>query len=181
MPYFQHICLSTDLRLVNRIKQNNSQAILRTMVGKKRQNYKKSKSNKHAYNRKLSKQIANTQQPLDFIVNLSDIPLTNTQRAVLNKGLKFIPTPNNPTRQPVVESFLDFQRRMMLRYHFRYVNNLETIPIFRTMSDWEPPNYQHPAIQEYLHNILNDICKLYNKPQPNTPNFSKDEIKPSMN
>ena len=45
------------------------------------------------------------------------------------------------------------------------------------MSDWEPPNYQHPAIQEYLHNILNDICKLYNKPQPNTPNFSKDEIK----
>ena len=177
IPYFQHVCLSTDLRLVNRIKQNKSQAILRKMVGKKRQNYKKSKRNKHAYNRKLSKQIADTQQPLDFIVNLSDIPLTNTQRAVLNKGLKFIPTPNNPTIQPVVESFLDFQQRMMLRYHFRYVNNLETIPIFRTKSDWKPPNYQHPAIQEYLHNILNDICKLCNKPQPNTPNFSKDEIK----
>ena len=29
MPYFQHVCLSTDSRLVNRIKQNNSQAILR--------------------------------------------------------------------------------------------------------------------------------------------------------
>ena len=111
MPYFQHVCLSTDLRLINRIKQNNSQAILRKMVGNKRQNYKKkSKRNKHAYSRKLSKQMANTQQPLEFIVNLNDIPITYTPRAILNKGLKFIPTPNNSKTQPIVESFVDFQR-----------------------------------------------------------------------
>ena len=119
------------------------------MVGKKRQNYKISKRNKHAYSRKLSKQIANTQQPLDFIVNLSDIPLINTQRAVLNVGLKFIPTPNNPTIQPVVESFLDFQGRMMLRYHFRYVNKLKAIPIFRIFFH-QYPHSVSPSSTVYL-------------------------------
>ena len=110
IPYF-----STDYNPVNHFDKPRKLSILRHTLKQKRTNYKKfKKQHNKKYHRTLQNRITHTISTPDLIVNLSNKTLTEPQIRVLNRGLKFIPTPKPDTVHTAVNSFLQFKRRMLL-------------------------------------------------------------------
>jgi len=69
------------------------------------------------------------------VINLSSHILTPTERSVLEKGLKFCPTPGEPNMNELLEDLRLFFRRMKLKAHFydpseMPLENQSTIPDF---------------------------------------------------
>ena len=171
IPYF-----STDYNPVNHFDKPRNLSILRHTLKQKRTNYKKfKKQHNKKYHRTLQNRITDTLSTPDLLVNLSNKTLTEPQIRVLNRGLKFIPTPKPDTVHTAVNSFLQFKRRMLLQYHFRFDQN-KTIPVFRVKSEWDPPEYSYPPLQKYFRHVLTDITNLYKHPTPNTNNMSTEDI-----
>ena len=56
---------------------------------------------------------------LDNVINLSDYPLTESQREILNKGLKFCPTPGEPQMGELRRDLDKFHRSLRLQCHFK--------------------------------------------------------------
>ena len=54
----------------------------------------------------------------DIIVNLSDYTLTPTERSLLKKGLKFVPTPSRINRTELAVDTKRYSRRMRLKEFF---------------------------------------------------------------
>ena len=146
----------------DRTKKPTKLSTLRHTLKQKRTNYKnaKKKQNKNKYHKRLHNQIKQTRLEPNLVVNLSNIIPTDSQINVLNKGLRFIPTPKSDTIHTGVKSFLEFKRRMLLKYHFRAQQD-KTVPIFRVKSVWEPPEYNFPPLQKYFRHVLKDITDLY--------------------
>ena len=97
----------------------------------------------------------------ETIVNLSSRDLSNIEKQILDKGLKFIPTPSINSLEEIVESTERFERLIKIKYFFRDKQiRGERIP-FVEKSDWTPPNL---AIRNDILNVLekmkNDINKL---------------------
>ena len=55
---------------------------------------------------------------LDNVINLSKHPLTDSQRLILNKGLKFCPTPGEPQMGDLRRDLDKFHRSLRLQCHF---------------------------------------------------------------
>ena len=100
--------------------------------------------------------------------------MTEPQIKIVNRGLKFIPTSKSDTVHTAINSFFEFERRMLLQYHFRYEHN-KTIPVFRVKSEWDPPEYSYLPLQKYFTHELTDITNLYKHPIPNTNNMSTED------
>ena len=81
------------------------------------------------------------------------------QIKLLNKGLKFIPTPESDTIHTGIKQFLEFKKTMVLQYHFLFHQN-NTIPIFKVIFDWDPPEYSYPPLQNYFRHVLKDITNF---------------------
>ena len=156
----------------DRTKKPTKLSTLRHTLKQKRTNYKntKTKQNKNRYQRRLHNQIKQTRLEPNLVVNLSNIILTDSQINVLNKGLRFIPTPKSDTIHTGVESFLELKRQMLLKYHFRAQQD-KTVPVFRVKSDWEPAEYNFPLLQKYFRHVLKGITDLYKQPTTNKVNL----------
>ena len=103
----------------DRTKKPTKLNTLRHTLKQKRTNNKKAKKqNKNKYHKILHNQIKQTRSEPNLVVNLSNIILTDSQINVLNKGLKFIPTPKSDTAHTGVQSFLEFKRQMLPKYQF---------------------------------------------------------------
>ena len=77
--------------------------------------------NRHPNNRhRLRKSLNNFKTNKSNIVNLSNHKLTHTQQNVLNKGLKFIPTPKPHNNTNIQQSFQNYKRTMLIKYHYRH-------------------------------------------------------------
>ena len=84
----------------------------------------------------------------NYIVNLTDQTLTESQVSLLQKGLKFIPTPSDHKPTQIQQSFSKFRRLLYLKYHFRSDTN-NPHP-FRLTSQWEPPTPDNPNLLKYM-------------------------------
>ena len=85
------------------------------------------------HQKNLASQLGNT------VINLSNKQITKTQYELLNKGLKFIPTPKLTTIDPIIESAQKFSRLIKLKYFFKDKDNGHRTK-FTSKSTWNPPN-----------------------------------------
>ena len=86
----------------------------------------------------------------NFIKNLSEEVLTDTQISLLTKGLKFIPTATvkkNKIKSQLLQGYKAVARRMRLKYIFHGQN--KSIHPFYVKSNWEPPVQPSVTLEHY--------------------------------
>ena len=123
--------LFSDEMSHDRTKKPTKLSTLRHTLKQKRTNNKKAKK------QNITQPNQTNKVRTKLVVNLSNIILTDSKINVLNKGLKFIPTPKLDTAHTGVKSFLEFKRQMLPKYQFGAWQD-KTVPIFSVKSDWEP-------------------------------------------
>lgn len=93
------------------------------------------------------------------VINLSSHNLSSAENNLLQKGLKFVPTPANITHSPFLKAASDFGRKIKLIRFFHY-KRWCTEP-FTPKSIWEPPTSKIPPdIIKTISDIEKDIGNL---------------------
>ena len=115
-------------------------------------------------------------QRRDVVLNLSKKHLTRDHKSVLNKGLKFIPTPNPDHKSQYLTDYLCFERKLRLKYHFSRQDDsqdesdseeetfydAESIPQespLNESSGWTPNTGQDPHLDYYCSLTTEDVIK----------------------
>ena len=93
------------------------------------------------------------------IVNLSDIQLTQSDTALLRKGLNFCPTPPPPTIDSINRDIDAFVRRLNLR-EYHAPENLDDITY--------NPGYQPTILEKLNHREQRTYCSPSREPYLNT-------------
>ena len=120
------------------------------------------------------------------IVNLSHHQLTSSQISLLDRGLKFIPTPTKIHTKLITDSLTRFTRNLKLKSFFADSPNTHYDPLTKTFegkSDWTPPMSRvDPITVDAINHIENFTHQLINKEQNNNhiltheiPNLTKAE------
>ena len=91
--------------------------LLRHMKTKGNHNNNRYKNKKKLYNNIRHNSNINS------IVNLSDTELSTTTIGALSKGLKFIPKSKRTHNNTIYQSFLQYRRKMYLKYIFKDTNH----------------------------------------------------------
>ena len=102
----------------NTTTQHHSISSLRKLAGQKRKIRKGKQPSKNSLKNTLHRKIVKQAKPIDNIVNLAGITLTEAQTSVLNKGLSFVQTPNTIIFKKLEKSFAEFRRKMHTHYFF---------------------------------------------------------------
>ena len=118
----------------------------------------------------------------DNTVNLASISLDIHEKSVLEKGLKFIPTPQQVSKEALIHGGKQVARNIKLAYSFHNKTNHSNYSpkLFVPKSSWEPPDSYLP------HDIKSELDKLdvlLNKIHiaKDTPNMSDLELKALFN
>ena len=87
----------------------------------------------------------------DIIVNLSDYTLSDSEKSVLKKGLKFVPTPTSLNKSELMADNRKFARRMRLKEYFadEEANTNTTRNKFKR-STWTPEFGRERVLDNYL-------------------------------
>ncbi|XP_067045490.1 uncharacterized protein [Acropora muricata] len=94
-----------------------------------------------------------------YIMNLSDTTLTDQDKTLLSKGLKFIPTPPKPnSHRSLIKDFNNFTRNMRLKFLFADCNS-KPHP-FHVKSNWQPPPQPSVALENYLERTKYEIATI---------------------
>ncbi len=129
------------------------------------------------------------------VVNLSSYDLTEQERSILLKGLKFCPTPGEPNMQEIRNDLKSFFRKLKLRDYFYEEENEEpndptqptldsylSPPItdvdltsFKLPSTWEPdPQLVDPAIETFSRAVMDEI-RDFTPRCPRVQNLTEEE------
>lgn len=85
--------------------------------------------------------------------------LTDTDKALLSKGLKVIPTPPKPaSRKSLIKDFNNVARTMRLKHHF--ANSTSKPHPFHVKSTWQPPLQPSVALESYLERTKFEIASI---------------------
>ena len=103
---------------LNRITQHHSISSLRKLAGQQRKIRTGNRQSKNSLRKSLHRKIVKQAKPIDNIVNLTGITLTEAQTNVLNKGLSFVRTPKTMNFKKIEKSFAEFRRKMHKHYFF---------------------------------------------------------------
>ena len=161
---------------LNRITQHHSISSLRKLAGQKRKIRRGNRQSKNSLRKILHRKIVKQAKPIDNIVNLAGITLTEAQTNVLNKGLSFVQTPNTMNFKKIEKSFAEFRRKMHTHYFFATRKDLKQKNItFRTKSTWNPPEADNKPLMEYLRAVHRDLIQLHNNSKDNNENLSQSE------
>ena len=105
------------------------------------------KRKSHRKDRTTRKWRLEVAQATQFVTNLSEHKLTETQLCLLAKGQKFVPL-NNIVKKELLRDIDNLGRKMRIKYQFRH--ELDGIHPFWVKS----PNYEHPlasnAIEDFI-------------------------------
>ena len=131
---------------------------------------------------KLNRGKGKTSQNLSLpqnIVNLSSYKLNQNEISVLDKGLKFVPTPVHNSKGILNSAVSKFSRQIKLKFHFRNSNSYFKRP-FTPKSEWDPPETKiFPEILNTVNNINSEISELSIPKE--TKNISKQEYQAIQN
>ena len=131
------------------------------------------------------------------VVNLSTRVLSEIEMNVLEKGLKFCPTPGEPDLYNIQKDLRDFFRRMRLRAFFHdnettptpsqsnlitnYISQTEVnesqidLRKFKPKSTWEPnPQYRDPVLETFFKSVQNEVSRFTPR-EPRNKNITQDE------
>ena len=113
------------------------------------------------------------------IVNLSSHKLNQNEISVLDKGLKFVPTPIHNSKGMLNNAVSKFGRQIKLKFHFKNSNTFFRRP-FTPKSEWNPPETKIlPEILNAINNINSEISELSTPKE--TRNISKQEYQAIQN
>ena len=158
--------------------RENKIPLLRKIIKQKRKIRKT--NNKHNSKNKIRKNLYNEiklQSHIDNIVNLGNFQLTNSQTAVLNKGLGFVQTPKQIQLETILHALSDFERRMLIQYYFATHPSKQKLEPFRPKSTWIPPDSECKDIEKFLQEVQDDLITLHNNARGNPENLTQVEIK----
>ena len=94
------------------------------------------------------------------IINLSSYSLNQNEISVLDKGLKFVPTPLQIPKSSISEAVSKFSRQIKLKFHFRNSKIHFKLP-FTPKSVWNPPEGKIlPVILNNLNELNSEIDSL---------------------
>ena len=92
-------------------------------------------------------------------MNRSDTTLTDQDKTLLSKGLKFIPTPPKPnSHRSLIKDFNNFTRNMRLKFLFADRNS-KPHP-FHVKSNWQPPPQPSVALENFLERTKYEIATI---------------------
>lgn len=80
------------------------------------------------------------------IINLSRKQLTDTEQKILEKGLKFTPTPEKENSQELKEDLFEFERKLRLAEYFFGTEDPD-ISIVRNESNFIPPKNRNASLE----------------------------------
>ena len=119
---------------------------------------------------KYTKRINNARQ---YVLNLSNKTLTDTEICILAKGLKFIPS-NKVNEKKIMSDFKQFERNMRLKYHFSIENSKEIKEHpFKGKSKFAVPAIGDNPIEQYLFHTKNELSEY--KPNTHKHNITLQE------
>ena len=106
------------------------------------------------------------------IINLSSRKLTPNETKLLEKGLKFTPTPTKPNIQELNEDRMEFTRKVRLVEYFKGTED-EDESLVRNKSNWIPPKGRDRELDTFVSHVTdipltgNDKSKIkHNLSQP---------------
>ena len=111
------------------------------------------------------------------IVNLTSFELTDQEKALLARGLKFIPTPNPVEKAPLWTGLHEFSRKIKLSHFFqgKQSNKQSFTRLFKEKSSWEPNDkLLPPEIVEEIDKLKVKIGRL--QVLSERTNISQDEL-----
>jgi hypothetical protein len=114
------------------------------------------------------------------IINLSNFTLTKSQKALLHKGLNFIPTPKTDHPAKQLQDYLLFDRRLRLKYLFNNIDNTQTqhqnsttnLSLINPSTGWTPQSGQDTGLDTYR-----TLSQLELLTQLKTKRFQKNNLK----
>ena len=86
------------------------------------------------------------------IINLSNKKLTDAEISLLNKGLKFTPTPKLGNTQELHEDSNEFNRKLRLAEFFDGTED-QDISLVRNKSSFIPPSKRNDALDEFINTV----------------------------
>ena len=108
-----------------------------------------------------------------------DLPLSEPERSVLAKGLKFIPNSRRIDLFSVKEDTEAFFRRLRLKAHFQNQSSTYNKDIFEQVnpkrSSWSPPEGQFSSLDLFVLQCRHDIDRLNHSRRKRPSNLSTDE------
>ena len=99
-----------------------------------------------------------------IVVNLSRVPLSETESNLLSRGLSFCPTPRHLSKIEIIDDLESYFRCLCLREFFidqdgEEEGDAETP--FRLPSNWMPPKDRDAALETYIRKVRTDVeCEL---------------------
>ena len=109
------------------------------------------------------------------IVNLSSRKLSDNEIKLLEKGLKFTPTPLKPNIQELNEEITEFTRKIRLVEYFEGNEDENDESLVRNKSNWIPPKGRDKDLESFVSNVR-DIPL-----HPNENNIKYNLLKPQQN
>ena len=110
----------------------------------------------------------------DIIVNLSDYELTEPEKSLLRKGLKFVPTPTSLNRTELAVDTKKYCRRMRLKEFFADQPATTVTNKYKT-STFTPEYGRDRTLDNYLQTLSNTIQGI--KGEKVRSNLTEDEKK----
>ncbi|XP_070555267.1 uncharacterized protein [Ptychodera flava] len=117
----------------------------------------------------------NSQTNSSTVINLSDVPLTEAEVSLLERGLTFCPTPLKVNKIQLDTDASSFYRRLRLAEFFHDdddTSQLTNENPFRKKSCFSPQINRDPFLETYIALVTEDIKKH------KCTNYSKDNLKP---
>ena len=88
------------------------------------------------------------------IINLSKRELNQTEINLLEKGLKFTPTPVKTDSQEITEDLAEFTRKVRLAEYFHDCEDTD-ISFVKNKSNFVPPKNRNQALDEFIKSVEN--------------------------
>lgn len=122
------------------------------------------------YNVQYTKKLTEARQ---YVLNLSQRHLSDTEILLLAKGLKFIPT-HNVSEKKILNDFKRFERNMRLKYHFCHEDNYKkNSHPFKGKSKYQAPVIGDNPVEQYLFYTKLELSEY--KPDKHHLNITKQE------
>ena len=110
------------------------------------------------------------------IINLSSKVFNQHHISLLQRGLKFVPTPKGPDLMTLEKDIKEYVRLLKLKEYFHYRTYTDDDSLLKPHSDFTPMQTRHPVLQSVCDTLTSTAENLQNLvPDNNYSNLSYDE------